>query len=185
MNALPSRPGTEHQLLIHALATTVNSPMLVLARRIDDCGCNLSDARVATLGSDSTIALLAEGSWDAVAKLESALGKLARDDEMHLTWYRTTPRDTSTHLLPYLVEVVAAERPGILLELMVFFSRRGVSVEQLSSMRYQAMHTGAAMFSAQITIGIPTDEHIAALRDDFLELCDGINLDAIMEPVKF
>ncbi|MEO7073100.1 MAG: transcriptional regulator, partial [Rhodanobacter sp.] len=25
----------------------------------------------------------------------------------------------------------------------------------------------------------------AALRDDFLELCDGLNLDAIMDPVKF
>lgn len=185
LNAPPSRPGIEHQLLIHALAATANSPMLALAQRIDDCGCNLSDARVATLGADSTVALLAEGSWDAVAKLETALGKLARNDDSHLTWYRTTPRDVSTHLLPYLVEVVAAERPGILLELMVFFSRRGVSVEQLSSMRYQAMHTGAAMFSAQITIGVPAGEHIAALREDFLELCDGINLDAIMEPVKF
>ena len=48
-----------------------------------------------------------------------------------------------------------------------------------------AMQTGAEMFQAQITIGIPAETHIAALRDDFLELCDGLNLDAIMDPVKF
>lgn len=184
MNATAPRPGADHQLLIHALSASARSPMLALARRISECGCSLSDARVATLGADSSIALLAEGSWDAVAKLESALTKLARGEELHLTWYRTKAREAS-HLLPYLVEVVAADRPGILLELMTFFNRRNISVEQLTSMRYQAMHTGAEMFSAQFTIGIPAEEHIAALRDDFLELCDGLNLDAIMDPVKF
>jgi len=42
------------------------------------------------------------------------------------------------------------------------------------------MQTGADMFSAQITVGIPANTHIAALRDDFLEFCDGLNLDAII-----
>ena len=39
--------------------------------------------------------------------------------------------------------------------------------------------------SAQITIGVPSSMHIAALRDDFLEFCDHLNLDAIMDPMKF
>ncbi len=80
---------------------------------------------------------------------------------------------------------MAADKAGMLVELIDFFTRRGISIEQLSSMRYRAMQTGADMFQAQITIGIPSDTHIAALRDDFLELCDGLNLDAIMDPVKF
>jgi peroxiredoxin len=46
------------------------------------------------------------------------------------------------------------------------------------------MQTGADMFSAQITIGVPSNMHIAALRDDFLEFCDHLNLDAIMDPMK-
>ena len=41
------------------------------------------------------------------------------------------------------------------------------------------------MFQAQFTIGIPAESHIATLRDDFLELCDRLNLDAIMDPMKF
>jgi glycine cleavage system transcriptional repressor len=36
-----------------------------------------------------------------------------------------------------------------------------------------------------LTIGVPADTHIAALRDDFLEFCDALNLDAIMDPMKF
>jgi glycine cleavage system transcriptional repressor len=51
--------------------------------------------------------------------------------------------------------------------------------------RYRAMQTGADMFSAQVTIGVPASMHIAALRDDFLEFCDHLNLDAIMDPMKF
>ena len=47
------------------------------------------------------------------------------------------------------------------------------------------MQTGAEMFTCQVTVGIPANMHIAALRDDFLEFCDGQNLDAIMDPVKF
>jgi glycine cleavage system transcriptional repressor len=81
--------------------------------------------------------------------------------------------------------VVSSDRPGILVKIVDFFSRHEISVEQLSSMRYQAMQTGAAMFQAQFTIGVPDKIHIAALRDDFLEFCDGLNLDAIMDPVKF
>ena len=88
-------------------------------------------------------------------------------------------------MLPYLVEVVAADKPGILHLLAEFFIDHGISIESLSSNRYRAMQTGAEMFSAQITIGIPVKTHIASLRDDFLEFCDAQNLDAIMDPMKF
>lgn len=182
---LSQRPGNDNHLLIQILSPAARSPLLALTRRIADCGCNLADARVSTLGSDTALVLLAQGPWDAVAKLESALGKLAREEDLHLTWYRTQPRAAQSHLLPYVVEVIAADRSGVLAEVIEFFARRGISVEQLTSMRYQAMQTGADMFQAQITIGIPSNNHIAALRDDFLELCDSLNLDAIMDPVKF
>lgn len=185
MNRTAPRAGSDHQLLIQTLTTAGNSPLLTLAKRIADAGCNLADARVSMVGTDSSLVLLASGAWDALAKLETALAKLARDEDLHLVHYRTQPREPNSHLLPYLVEVVSADRPGILVKIVEFFQRNGISVEQLSSMRYQAMQTGAEMFQAQITIGIPSESHIATLRDDFLELCDSLNLDAIMDPVKF
>ena len=84
-----------------------------------------------------------------------------------------------------MVEVVAADRPGVLHELAEFFASRGISLEQVNSSRYRAMQTGAEMFSAQITVGIPVKTHIAALRDDFREFCDRLNLDAIIDPMKY
>ena len=180
-----NRTSADNQLLIQALAPSSQSPLLSLARRIADAGCNLSESRVSTIGTEISLMLLASGAWDALAKLETALTKLARDESLRLVHYRTAPRENSTHLLPYLVEVVAADRAGIVARVVEFFSQHDISVEQLNSTRYHAMQTGAEMFQAQFTIGIPADIHIAALRDDFLELCDGLNLDAIMDPVKF
>jgi len=179
------RSAADSQLLIQALTPADKSPLLALARRIADAGCNLSESRVSTIGTEVSLMLLASGAWDALAKLETALTKLARDESLRLVHYRTGQREHSAHLLPYLVEVVAADRAGIVARIVEFFAQHEISVEQLNSTRYRAMQTGAEMFQAQFTIGIPADIHIAALRDDFLELCDGMNLDAIMDPVKF
>ena len=184
--SITQRPGGENQLLVQTLSPATKSPLMPLVRRIADAGCNLADTRVSTLGNDVCVTLLAQGSWDAVAKLETTLDKLAREqDELHLVHYRTRARAAQPHLLPYLVEIVAADRSGILAEVMEFFIRNDISIEQLTSLRYQAMQTGAGMFQAQITVGIPAESHIASLRDDFLELCDRLNLDAIIDPVKF
>lgn len=182
----PPRPSpNENHLLISAYSTHPDSPLLAVSRRIADSGCNLLDARLATVGRDVSVLALAQGSWDAVAKLEAMLTKLEREDGIRLVWYRTGTKTLQSDLLPYVIEVVAADKQGILFQLADFFDRQGITVENLQSMRYRAMQTGAEMFSAQITVGIPSSMHIAALRDDFLEFCDHLNLDAIMDPMKF
>jgi glycine cleavage system transcriptional repressor len=35
-----------------------------------------------------------------------------------------------------------------------------------------------------MVIHVPTRIHIAALREEFMDLCDNMNLDAILEPLK-
>jgi glycine cleavage system transcriptional repressor len=159
-------------------------PLLSVTRRIADSGCNLVDARLATVGRDVSVTALATGSWDSVAKLEAMLTRLEREEGLKLVWYRTAAKQAQSNLLPYIVEVIAADKPGILFQLADFFDRQGITIENLQSTRYRAMQTGAEMFSAQVTIGVPANMHIAALRDDFLEFCDHLNLDAIMDPMK-
>jgi glycine cleavage system transcriptional repressor len=40
------------------------------------------------------------------------------------------------------------------------------------------------MFSVQMTVNVPGSAPIAQLRDEFLDLCEQLNLDSILEPVK-
>lgn len=179
------RPQQENHVLVTGVAPADAPALLTLAKRIAESGLSVLEARASVLGSSATIACYASGPWDAVAKLETALSRLERDEGMTFRLERSPPRALTGDLLPYLVEVVAADRPGALHHLTEFFASRGITIEQLTASRYQATQTGAEMFSAQATIGIPARTHIAALRDDFLEFCDAHNLDAIMDPVKF
>ena len=181
-----ARPNaSENVVLILAAVPQPTAALLPLTRRVNECGCSVVEARVSCLGQEVVVALLASGPWDAIAKLESAVARLEREDDIKAWIRRTTVREPQANLMPYVVEVVAADRPGALFQLTEFFASRGIAVEQLTSSRYRAMQTGADMFSAQITIGIPAKTHIAALRDDFLEFCDAQNLDAIMDPMKY
>lgn len=184
-DSTPRPASNENYLLISAFGAPINSPLLAISKRISECGCNLAEARVSTLGNELCVLALAQGAWDAIAKLENALARLDRDNELRLAHFRTSARAQQSNLLPYVVEVVASDKPGVLFQLAEFFAQQKISIEQLHSTRYSAMQTGADMFSAQITIGIPTTTHIAGLRDEFLEFCDGLNLDAIMDPMKF
>ncbi|MGD8514343.1 MAG: glycine cleavage system protein R, partial [Granulosicoccaceae bacterium] len=65
-----------------------------------------------------------------------------------------------------------------------FFSSRNINIEDLSTGSYAAAHTGTPMFSMNMTISIPAEQSIAELREQFMQFCDELNLDAVMEPVK-
>jgi glycine cleavage system transcriptional repressor len=83
-----------------------------------------------------------------------------------------------------MVEVVAMDHPGIVHSLAGFFSQRDINIEDMVTSTYAAAHTGTTMFSVSMSVGIPTDIHIASLREEFMEFCDSLNLDAVMEPIK-
>lgn len=162
------RPGIVHQL----------------SKAILESGCNLEDSRMTALGSEFGMVLLVSGKWNELAKLESCLPALSRRLNLLLNSKRTQPPQPSAHLLPYAIEVIALDQPGIVQQLAEFFARREINIRDLATASYSATHTGTPMFSVQMMIDVPANTHIAHLRDDFMDFCDELNLDAIMEPLK-
>lgn len=175
---------TEHFLLVSVVGSTASNLLLTFTKRVHDAGCNFQELKAQNLGQECALFALLSGTWDAIAKLESALARLAREEQIGLTVRRTQARTLDGVTIPYMVEVIASDRPGLIHQVNDFFLRRGVAIEAIAASRYRAHQTGAEMFSAQITIGIPTDLAIAHLRDEFLEFCDHLNLDAILDPIK-
>jgi glycine cleavage system transcriptional repressor len=171
-------------LVISALGE--DRPGLVdeLSQAIYQCGCNIVDSRMAVLGGEFAIILLLRGHWNQIAKIEQAIPSLEQRLQMTMISKRTTERRTEKNLLPYAVEVVSMDHPGIVHNLANFFSARGINIEELGTNSYAAAHTGTPMFSVNMVIEVPSDTHIAALRDEFTEFCDSLNLDAVMEPIK-
>lgn len=145
--------------------------------------CNIADSRMMVLGGEFAVLMLATGNWNNIARLEDQAASMQEKLGMHIHVKRTEPRTQPGNLLPYAVDVVALDNPGIVHSLASFFSTRQINIQDLSTASYAAAHTGTPMFSVHMILNIPADIHIAALRDEFQEFCDQINLDASIEPL--
>jgi glycine cleavage system transcriptional repressor len=155
-----------------------------IVRAIRECGCAIAESRMSVMGDRFAMMVLLGGTWDAIAKIENMLPRLAQDLDITITSQRASSRQPAHNLMPYAVEVIAVEQIGIVHQIAQFFARRDINIEDMYSGNYAAAHTGTPMFSLHMTISIPTNISIAGMRSDFMDFCDQHNLDAIMEPVK-
>lgn len=155
-----------------------------LSSAVVEHGCNIEDSRMTVLGGEFAAILLVEGKWNTLAKVENTLPELERQLGLTIMSKRTGERTAEANLLPYAVDVISMDHPGIVSNLAGFFAERNINIEDMATSTYAAAHTGTPMFAVHITIGIPADLHIAALREEFMDYCDGLNLDAVLEPLK-
>jgi glycine cleavage system transcriptional repressor len=171
-------------LVISALGKDRPGIVDALSHAILEAGGNIEDSRMTVLGGEFAVLMLVSGNWNAIAKLESSLPTLQGKLDLVIVSKRTEPRVPQPRLLPYAVEVVTMDHPGIVHEVAQFFSSRNINIEDLSTDSYMAPHTGTPMFSLTMKVAVPGDLSIAALRDEFMDFCDDLNLDAVIEPVK-
>jgi glycine cleavage system transcriptional repressor len=170
-------------LILSAIGSDRPGLIRDIAKAVADVGCNVADCRMTVLGSEFMMILLASGNWNAVAKLESQAASLGKKLDLAITARRTEerpPRD----MVPYVVDIAALDRAGTLSEVADFFASRNINVDEMSSWSYTATNTGAEMISLSLNISVPAEVHIGRLRDDFTDFCDGLNLDATLEPAR-
>lgn len=172
------------------LAVTIvgkNRPALIveLTRTIKECQCNIVESRMSELAGEFASYLLVEGNWNHVAKFESIVEIFASRLKLKVNFRRIQETETPHRdLTPYGVDIVTMDRKGILYDLASFFSDHSILIHDLSSSCYEAAYTDTPMLSAHIVIKIPPELRIVSFRDEFLDFCDRLNIDAILEPVK-
>ena len=155
-----------------------------LTEVILSCGGNIEESRMTTLGSEFAVLMLVSGNWHTLTRLENGLDKLSKKDNLTISIRKTGERAVKEDRMPYAVDVISLDQQGIVFNLAGFFASRDIEIADVATRRYAAAHTGAPMFAVQMAVNIPASVQIAQLRDEFLELCDRLNLDAILEPVK-
>lgn len=154
-----------------------------ISETVTSAGGSIRESRMIALGSEFAVMMLVSGNWHTLAKLESQLQALQQQANLTVAVRETRPRPAET-AAPYLVDVVTLDHEGIVFGLANFFAARTLEIAEVSTRRYNAPHTGALMFSAQMTVNIPRSIHVATLREEFLEYCDEQNLDAVIEPAQ-
>lgn len=155
-----------------------------LSKTIFESGCNIEDSRMTVLGGEFAVILMVSGHWGAITRLERQLPALEKKLELTLVSKHTEARAVAQDRVPYTVDVVSMDHPGIVHDIAEFFASREINIEEMGSWTYPAAHTGTPMFSLNMTVSIPADMHIGRLRDEFTGFCDNLNLDATIEPSR-
>jgi len=177
-----SKPN--NQLVISALGADRPGIVNDLSHAIYQLGCSISDSRMTLLGGEFAMLLLVEGPWNQLAKLEGQIKEMEKKLGMRIVSRQTHSLPTEGDKLPYSVEVVSLDHPGIVHKLASFFSQRHINIQELNTSTYSAPHTGTQMFSVEMNISVPAQTQITELRDEFMDFCDTMNLDAVLEPLK-
>jgi glycine cleavage system transcriptional repressor len=168
------------QLVITALGGDRPGIVSELSDVLHSHGLNIEDSRMSALGGEFAILLLVSGEKESIDTFVSNTAELEETLQMKLLIKLTQPMPRQAGIVPYHVEVVSIDHPGIVHKLASFFSSRSINIVDLETERYAAAHTGSPMFALNMTIGIPSQQSISKLREDFLDMCDELNLDARM-----
>ena len=174
---------TQH-ILVTAVGTDRNGLVRHVTATLLDCGCNIAESRLATMGSQFIMLILVSGNWHSKNKLEAALADVAKAQSLQINLRDADVTASQSNQIPYAVDLICLDQSGIVNTLASFFSAHEIAITEMISKRYAAAHTGAQMFNLQMIISLPERTHIATLREEFMELCDHYNFDAILEPVK-
>jgi glycine cleavage system transcriptional repressor len=169
------------QLVLSALGEDKPGIIDELSRCVLTCGCNIVDSRMTVLGGDFAILLLVDGNWNNIAKLENQIALLEERLALTMIARRTVPKEGARTSCPTGGRGRAGPaghrpQPGQLL----------CQAADQHSKCPPAMppRTGTPMFSVHLTVDIPATLQIAMLRDEFMDFCDQLNLDAVIEPIK-
>jgi len=171
-------------IVISAVGSDRTGVVQDLSKVILSCGGNIEESRMTTLGSEFAMLLLVSGNWATLNKLEQGLNKLGDGKNLSVSIRQTGAKMPTGDRMPYAVDIVSLDQQGIVFNLANFFASRDIEIADVITRSYAAAHTGSPMFAVQMAINVPAEVNISQLREEFLEICDRLNLDAILEPVK-
>lgn len=180
-----NNPTSQQQSLVLSILAA-DQPGLVrdFSRAIVEAGCNVIHSHMLALGSEFSMTLMVQGNWSSIAKLETLLPVLRKRLNLDIIVRRTGELSPDSAGRPYLVEVVSLDTPGIIHQLSSFFASHDINIQDMQTDSYLAAHGQTQMLSLSLTVNLPVSTQIAQLRDEFLDFCDNLNLDAVLEPIK-
>lgn len=161
---------------------------------VRDCNCNILEIRSSHLGQSAAAYLLIQGNWNQIAKFENTLENIQkrlaikihtlRPDQKDKEKDKDKDKDKGKDCIPYSLETISLDKDSVVESITTFLFDRDITIEEISGSSYQAPYIQSAVFSTKFVILIPPQLPLLSLREEFLDFCDELNIDAILEPIK-
>lgn len=168
-------------LTLLALAEKVKNPLFLMSNLCSQHQCNILNCYMSTMSGQQCFIMMVGGNWSDIAKLETALPGL--QSEHGILFISNRPPATTTSeegYLPYTAQLIGVDAPGTLGTALQFFITQQISVDAVRSDTMSYNNTPITTIT--LAINVPANLSIADLRDQFLLLCDEINIDGNLEP---
>lgn len=150
-----------------------------LSQAVLELNLNIEDSRMTVLGGEFAVLMAVAGEEQSLDALESKLARLCEASDLAYLFRRTAARSTA-HALPYVVEVVAMDHPGIVARIAGFFSSRNINIRELDTETEHAAHTGTPIFNLAMTVEVPAGVKVNTLRREFEDFCEAQDLDGTL-----
>jgi glycine cleavage system transcriptional repressor len=151
-----------------------------VAALIHEVGANLEDSRMAILGGEFALLVLAAGKEAALGELERRVPALAEKLGLRVLLTPTARRAPGRYVL-YRLRVSGVDHPGIVQTISKALAGRLVNVASLESRITYAPLSGTPMFVLEAELQVPSEVALAELRRDVALVCDQENLDFTLE----
>jgi glycine cleavage system transcriptional repressor len=159
-------------LVLTAMGSDRTGCVSELTKLASECGCNISDSRMAIFGLEFTFIMLLNGDNRAINMLEVRLPTVARSLDLITMMKRTSGHRKYDLVEHYQAECTGIDQPGILKAITAFFSTRKIDISSLKSER--DLNTNE--MSASISFALTQKINISDIENDFFQLCEQISI---------
>ena len=171
----------------HTLVMTIISPdrtglVESVARVVADHGGNWLESRMCRLGGEFAGILRVEIPAAKKSALLAALQKL-QTDGLQIVVRDDAPTSAAAGKQTHL-EIIGADRPGIVREITCALARAGVNVEEFSSAISSAPMSGEPLFKASARLQLPDQCDVAALKRELEKIAADLLVDVAFVNVE-
>ncbi|MEI6389009.1 MAG: ACT domain-containing protein [Spirochaetota bacterium] len=143
---------------------------------------NIEELKAAVLGGEFAVIMLVSGGGGIVGDLERGLSGSGATKGLALT-IKATGKPAPVTGIPYLVETVSLDTPGLVHSITAILRARGFNVEDLESSTEAAPWTGAPLFRMKVRVIAPVGAKVAALRADLAKAAEELDIDVSIHPL--
>ncbi|MGR8932343.1 MAG: glycine cleavage system protein R [Gammaproteobacteria bacterium] len=175
------------RLAITVLGSKADTLIPELLSVICVCQCGVLEMCTGHLTEINSAFFLVEGNWNHVAKLESLLDGFRSRFEVQISSFRPSGNAAASAVkdgVPYVLETISTEKKDLLFSLTSFLLERGIIIDEINANLHPAILFNHKIFSTRFTLLMPPDVRILSFREEFLDFCDNLNVDAVLEPIK-
>ncbi len=145
---------------------------------------NIEDSRMAVLGGEFALILLASGEESSVKAIRKSLPELEKNTGLAFSLKQTeTPsKGTQAPAMPFHLHATGMDHPGIVHEITKILHANQINIESLETHTGSAPVSGTPIFSMRCVLSVPATIKIADLRRDLEEIAEAMNMDVNFEP---